>query len=120
MKIKSKIDRLIDNPETSVKAAASVTIDGVFAVHGLRVIQGKDKLFVRMPSVSYNDKEGNTQYSDIFHSITKAGHEAVQQSVLNAYDAAVQQSQSSEVEVTADEAADEDMDEEPEAGFSMQ
>lgn len=120
MKIKTKIDRLIDNPDTSVKASASITLDGVFAVHGFRVIQGKDKLFVRMPSVSYTDKDGNTQYSDVFHGITKSGYEAIQRSVLNAYHSAVEQSQSSEVEITEDEQSDEDMEEEPETDFSMQ
>jgi stage V sporulation protein G len=120
MKIRSKIDRLIDNPDTSVKAAASITLDGVFAVHGFRVIQGKDKLFVRMTSVSYTDKDGNTQYSDIFHGITKSAYEAIQTSVMNAYHTAIEQSQSSEVEISEDEQPDEDMDEQPETDLSMQ
>lgn len=38
MKISATINRLVDKQDSSVKAYASVTIDGMFAVHGLRVI----------------------------------------------------------------------------------
>ncbi len=110
MIIKAKIDRLVDNPDTAVKASASLTLDGVFAVHGFKVIETNDKTFVRMPSVSYPDKDGNTQYSDIFHSITKSGYEAIQNSVMAAYRSAIEQNQNSEIEVTADEDAEEEPD----------
>lgn len=120
MRINARIDRLIDNPDTSVKAAASITIDGVFAVHGFRVIEGKDKTFIRMPSISYTDKDGNTQYKDIFHGITKSAYEAIQTSVMNAYCSALEQNRNSEIEVKTDESTDEDMEEEPEHDFSMQ
>ena len=35
MKISATINRLVDKQDSSVKAYASVTIDGMFAVHGL-------------------------------------------------------------------------------------
>lgn len=120
MKVNSKIDRLVDDPDTSIKAFASVTLDGMFAVHGFKVIEGKDKIFVNMPSVNYTDKEGNTQYRDIFHGITKSAYEAIQRSVLNAYGSAVEQRQRSEIEVTAEESPDEELEEEPDNDFSMQ
>ncbi len=36
MKITASINRIITKPDSPVKAFASVTLDGVFAVHGLR------------------------------------------------------------------------------------
>ena len=68
MKIGVKIDKLLNNPNSPVKAFASVTLDGAFAVHGLRVMVTQKGRFVNMPSQDY-----------------------IQNAVLNAYDAAVQQ-----------------------------
>ncbi|MZP28647.1 hypothetical protein GTO91_02795 [Heliobacterium undosum] len=38
------------NLHGSVKALASVTIDDSFAVHEIKVIEGKNGLFIAMPS----------------------------------------------------------------------
>ena len=65
MKISATINRLVDKQDSSVKAYASVTIDGMFAVHGLRVMETEKGRFVNMPSTSYTDRDGNKQYSDI-------------------------------------------------------
>lgn len=63
-----------------------------------------------LPSTSYTDKEGKVQYSDTFHAITKSGREAVNQSVLNAYDLKLTQEQVSEIEVKADEEMEEEIE----------
>lgn len=122
MKISANINRLVDKPDSSVKAFASVTIDGMFAVHGLRVMESQKGRFVNMPSTSYKDANGETKYSDIFHAITKAARNALNQAVLNAYDIKLQQVQATEIEVenTPDEEMyDEPADEpEPEMGLS--
>ena len=70
MKIKAKIDRLVNHK--SVKAVASVTLDGCFVVKNLRVVDGDKGLFVSMPQESYPDKEGNKKYSNLFFPITNA------------------------------------------------
>ena len=49
MKIGVKIDKLLNNPNSPVKAFASVTLDGAFAVHGLRVMVTQKGRFVNMP-----------------------------------------------------------------------
>lgn len=84
MKISASINKMTDNPDSATKAYASVTLDGMFAVHGLRVMEGEKGRFVNMPSTSYKDRDGNTQYNDIFHAITKSAREAINQAVLNA------------------------------------
>ena len=58
MKIGVKIDKLLNKPDSPVKAFASVTLDGAFAVHGLRVMVTQKGRFVNMPSQSYSDKSG--------------------------------------------------------------
>ena len=105
MIITASFNRFVDKQDSSVKAYASVTMDGMFAVHGLKVMETEKGRFVNMPSTSYTDRDGNKQYSDIFHAITKAARNALNQAVLNAYDVKLQQKQAteSEVENTPDE-----------------
>jgi len=83
---------------SKVKAFASVSFDGAFVVYGLRVMESARGLFVAMPSTTYTDKSGKTQYSDIFHAVTRQAHDAIQQSVLNAYQQAIQQMQTNQFE----------------------
>ena len=117
MKISASINKMVDNPESATKAYASVTLDGMFAVHGLRVMESEKGRFVNMPSTSYKDRDGNTQYNDTFHAITKSAREAINQAVLNAYEFTLQQTQATEIEVEPTE--DEEEMEEPEPEMSM-
>ena len=115
MNISASINKMVNNPDSATKAYASVTLDGMFTVHGLRVMEGEKGRFVNMPSTSYKDRDGNTQYNDTFHAITKSAREAISQAVLNAYEFKLQQTQATEIDVqpTEDDES-EDMDEEPE------
>lgn len=99
MKISANINRLVDKPDSNIKAFASVTIDGLFDVHGLRVMESQKGRFVNMPSTSYKDANGETKYSDIFHAVTKEARNALNQAVLNAYELRMQQVQQAEIEV---------------------
>ncbi len=36
--------------ETRLKALVSIVVDGGFAIHDIKVIDGKDKMFIAMPS----------------------------------------------------------------------
>lgn len=117
MKITATINRFVDKQDSSLKAYASVTMDGMFAVHGLKVMETEKGRFVNMPSTSYTDRDGNKQYSDIFHAITKAARNALNQAVLNAYDVKLQQIQATEIEV--EKTPDEEMADEPEPEMSM-
>lgn len=117
MKISANINRLVDKPDSNIKAFASVTIDGLFAVHGLRVMESQKGRFVNMPSTSYKDANGETKYSDIFHAVTKEARNALNQAVLNAYELRLQQVQKTEIEV--EKTPDEEMADEPEPEMSM-
>ena len=99
MRIKAKIDRLYDQPDSNLLAFASVTLDEAFALHGIRVVNGEKGVFAAMPSQSYQ-KNGETKYSDTFHPITAPARDAIQQAVVAAYQNALEQAQAAQFEVT--------------------
>ena len=122
MKVNAKITKIIDKPDSSIKAFASVTLDGYFAVHGIKVCDSEKGLFVSMPSTSYTSN-GETKYRDTFHPITKGAREALNQEVLDKYEAAISQSQDEGIEIQ-DLPEDEDEEEceeldEPEPEMTM-
>lgn len=75
-----RVKKLDNNGRT--KGIASITIDGEFVVHDLRVIEGKDGLFVAMPSRK-NEKTG--EYSDICHPINTETRNAINKAIVEAY-----------------------------------
>lgn len=83
MKIKAKIDRMVN--VGNVKAIASVSLDGMFVVKNLKVMDGKKGLFVSMPQESYSGKDGQKKYSNTFFALTNSARLALQESVLQAY-----------------------------------
>ncbi len=111
MKVNATINRLIDKPDSSVKAIASASFDGYYAVHGIKVCEGEKGLFISMPSTSYTNANGEKKYQDTFHPITKGAREVLHSAVIRAYKLAISQSQQPEIEVQ--DTPDEDESEEP-------
>ena len=64
-----------------LKAIAEITIDGVFVVHELRIIEGQNGLFVAMPS----RQVGENQYKDIAHPINPETRKMIEDVVIKAY-----------------------------------
>ncbi len=91
--ISTKI-RLIDNPNTKIRAEASVNIGGAYTVHGLKVVDSDKGMFVSMPSRSYTDSSGETKYAETFHPVTSEARQAIIKSVSQAYTQAVELAQS--------------------------
>ena len=83
MKIKARIDRMVNTG--NVKAIASVSLDGMFVVKNLKVMHGKKGLFVSMPQETYPGKDGQKKYSNTFFALTNSAKLALQESVLQAY-----------------------------------
>ena len=65
-----------------LKAFATITFDNAFVIRNLKVISGKDGLFVAMPSQKLN----NGEHRDIAHPVTTEAREYIQKLVLDAYD----------------------------------
>ena len=83
MKIKAKIDRMVNSG--NVKAIASVSLDGMFVVKNLKVMDGKKGLFVSMPQETYSGKDGQKKYSNLFFALTNSAKLELQETVLQAY-----------------------------------
>lgn len=83
-----KIHKLIDNG-LPLKATATVTMDGGYAVHNVRVIKTDKGTFMGMPFESYKDKDGNEKRKDVFHPITSDARKAMEDAVIAAYEAKV-------------------------------
>ena len=74
------------NSENRMKAKASVTFDGEFVVHDIKVIEGDNGLFIAMPSVKRKDGE----FKDIAHPINTATRERLQKLILERYEKALE------------------------------
>ena len=64
----------------TLKAIASLTIDGFIAIHEIKVIE-TDPLFVAMPS----RKDESGAYHDIVHPINESARNLIETAVLSAY-----------------------------------
>lgn len=64
-----------------MKAVVSITLDGEFVVHDIKVIDGEKGLFIAMPSRRASDGE----YRDIAHPINSGTRERIQRMVLEEY-----------------------------------
>ena len=69
--------------ESPMKAIVSVTFDDQLAVHDIKVINTKDKLFIVMPS----RKNPDNTYRDIVHPINGEFRALLEKAVLEAYEA---------------------------------
>lgn len=64
-----------------LKGVASVTFDGEFVVHDVKVVEGTNSLFVAMPSV----KNSAGEYRDVAHPIKTSLREDISKAVLEKY-----------------------------------
>ena len=68
-----------------MKAVVSITIDDVFVVHDIKVIEGEKGLFIAMPS----RKAADGDYRDIAHPINQSVRERIQSMILDKYEKAL-------------------------------
>ena len=80
MKITEVRAKRIDGDNRLVGIAA-ITIDNCFVVHELRIIEGKNGLFVAMPS----RKMPNGDYKDVAHPINSDTRAMIEKAVLNTF-----------------------------------
>lgn len=69
------------NDNTKVVAKASVTFDSAFVVHGFSIVNGKNGLFVSMPTIKRKDGD----YIDIAHPITSDARTKIIKIIMDAY-----------------------------------
>lgn len=91
-----KIRKVFD--DSPMKAIVSVTFDNQLAVHDIKVINTKDKLFIVMPS--RKNPEGT--YRDIVHPITADFRAFLEKAVIEAYEAKLTEEELAATGVDAD------------------
>lgn len=70
--------------DSKMRAVASITIDDVFVVHDIKIIEGDKGLFIAMPSKKGTDGE----YRDTVHPINSETRMMIQNTILEAYEKA--------------------------------
>ena len=81
-----------------MKAIVSVTFDDQLAVHDIKVINTKDKLFIVMPS----RKNPDNTYRDIVHPINAEFRASLEKAVLEAYEAKLAEESDEPIALGAD------------------
>lgn len=71
---------------SNVKAYASVTLCECFAINGIKIVEGKNGLFVSMPQ-RLTGKGRNGGYKDICFPITKEFRDELCTAILDEYNA---------------------------------
>lgn len=89
----ANITKRVDD-DGAIKAYAAVTLSNAVTLHGIKVVEGKDGLFVSMPQKqAYDpdtgtaaiDENGRPVYEDIVHPITQDARNKLIQVVIDAY-----------------------------------
>jgi len=68
--------------DSKMKAIVSVTFDNEFVVHDIKVIEGKNGLFIAMPS----RKTPSGEFKDITHPINTETRQKIQDAILEEYE----------------------------------
>jgi stage V sporulation protein G len=68
--------------EDRLKAYVSITIDNVFVIRDLKIIEGTTGLFVAMPS----KKRKDGQFKDIAHPLNQETRNEIERMVFEAYE----------------------------------
>ena len=69
------------NDETRMKGSASVLLDDCFVIRDIRIIEGKDGLFIAMPS----RKNADGEYHDIAHPINAETRKLFEEAIFAEY-----------------------------------
>ena len=71
--------------EGKMRAVVSITLDDVFVVHDIKVIEGEKGMFIAMPS----KKAADGEYRDIAHPINSETRQQMQDVILREYEKAI-------------------------------
>ena len=81
--------------EGKMKAIVSITLDGEFVVHDIKVVEGEKGLFIAMPS----RRAGDGEYRDIAHPINSETREMIQNIILEKYETVLEEDETDSTEV---------------------
>ena len=75
--------------EGKVRAIVSIILDGDFAVHDLKIIEGVERLFVAMP----NRRSEDGRFQDIVHPISTQARGELESAVIGKYKETIEEQQ---------------------------
>ena len=81
--------------EGKMKAIVSITLDGEFVVHDIKVIEGEKGLFIAMPS----RRAGDGEYRDIAHPINSQTREMIQNIIFERYEAVLEEDETDSAQI---------------------
>lgn len=76
-----RVRKISSENSNKMKAIASITIDDVFVVHDIKILEGEKGMFIAMPSRKSSDGE----FRDIAHPINTETREMLQELILKRY-----------------------------------
>ncbi len=79
--IRLRLNRNVEK-DGKLKAYVDITFDECFVIHGLKIIEGQNGLFVAMPS----RKMPNGEYKDIVHPVTSELRIELTNEILKEYE----------------------------------
>lgn len=80
---------------SNIRGLARVYFEDNFIVNNVSILQGKDKLFVAMPSykTKQTDEHGKAVYQDVCYPVTKEFREKLYSEIVSQYEKAKEQSE---------------------------
>lgn len=78
---------------SNVKGLARIYFEDSFIVNNVNILQGKENLFVAMPSykTKQTDKNGKTVYQEVCYPVTKEFREKLYKEIISSYEWELQQ-----------------------------
>jgi len=78
--------KVVPRSGDSLKAFASIIIDDAFIVKNIKIIEGKNGLFISMPSL----KNKNGEFRDIAHPINTETRNEIEKMIFDKYNEVIQ------------------------------
>lgn len=73
-----KVSKIEAKEESRLRGTVSIVIDNCLAVHDIKIIQGKNRMFVAMPS----RKGSEGSFMDIIHPINQETRQQLESAIL--------------------------------------
>lgn len=95
---------------SNIRGLARVYFEDSFIVNNVSILQGKDKLFVAMPSykTKQTDEQGKAVYQDVCYLVTKEFREKLYTEIINQYEIAKAKKEEAKDENSQEKSQDKD------------
>jgi stage V sporulation protein G len=78
--------RISISDDRKIKAYASITLDDLLVIHGIKILDGRKGVFIAMPS-----KRSGEKFKDIVHPLNTDFRNQIQEKILSKYTKMIQE-----------------------------